>query len=342
MKELTAQDVASKRVLIRMDFDVPLKPTSEVDTVYFEQNGTQTTKLVVADDTRLRAGLATLQLCLEHASSVILAGHLGRPEGKVVPELSLAPVVEWFEANFSEHVKLPAGKLHLLENLRFEPGEDSSSPEFAKQLADMADFYVNEAFASHHEAASTTIVPTLLPHAAGLRFAEEVQVLCGVRDNPTQPLIAIIGGAKIADKLPAVQSLSRIAKYILIGGKLVAEIRSSAMVMPENVIVAELDESGLDIDEASIKTFTQMISEAKQIVWSGPLGKFEDGHDAGSRAVAEAVISSGADSIIGGGDTITAVNSFGLLDKIHFVSTGGGAMLKLLADGTLPTIEALS
>lgn len=342
MKEVTAQDLTNKRVLIRMDFDVPLKASSQLESVYFEPNGSQTTKLVVADDTRLRAGLGTLQLCLENASSVTLMGHLGRPEGQVVPELSLAPVVEWFEQNFKDSVQLPPGKLQMLENLRFEPGEDLPDIDFAKQLASMGDFFVNEAFASHHESASTTILPTLLPHAAGIRFAEEVSVLRGVRQNPRQPLVAIIGGAKIADKLPVVQSLSRIAKYVLIGGKLVSEIRQTAMVLPENVIVAELDESGMDIDESSIKTFQQMIAGSNQIVWSGPLGKFEDGHSTGSRAVAEAIISSGADSVVGGGDTITCLNTLGLLDKINFVSTGGGAMLKLLAEGTLPTIEALS
>jgi phosphoglycerate kinase len=341
MKVVTAQDIKDARVLIRLDFDVPLKSSDQSETVYFEPNGSQNTKLIVADDTRLRAGLATLQLCLENAASVILMGHLGRPEGRVVPELSLAPVVEWFETNFKSSVQLPPGKLHLLENLRFEPGEDLPDLEFAKQLASMADFYINESFASHHPSASTTILPTLLPHAAGIRFAEEVSVLRGVRDNPQQPLVAVIGGAKIADKLPVVQALSRIAKYVLIGGKLVAEIRSQAMVLPENVIVAELDESGLDIDTPSIQTFTQMLKEAKQVVWSGPMGKFEDGHHAGTRGVAEAIIASDADSIIGGGDTITAVNNFGLLDKMNFVSTGGGAMLKLLAEGTLPTIEAL-
>lgn len=341
MHTLTAQDVANKRVFLRMDFDVPLKPSSEAETVYFEPTGSQITKLTVADDTRLRAGLPTLQLCLENASSVILAGHLGRPDGKVVPELSLAPIVEWFETNFSDSVQLPPNKLHLLENLRFEPGEDEADLEFAKQLAQTADFFVNEAFASHHPSASTTHLPTLLPHAAGLRFAEEVRVLRSVRDDPKQPLVAIIGGAKIADKLPVVQTLARIAKYVLIGGKLISEIHQQAMVMPENVIVGELDESGYDIDRNSIQTFTQMLSEAKQVVWSGPLGKFEDGHVEGSKAVAEAVIRSSADSIVGGGDTITCLNQLRILDQINFVSTGGGAMLKLLAEGTLPTIQAL-
>ncbi len=319
-----------KKVLLRMDLDVPF------------ENGK------VADDFRLESGLDTLDLCLQYAASVIVMGHVGRPEGKEVPELSVKPIVDWFENKFA-HVDLPEGKLHIMENLRFEPGEDGVDPNFAKELIACADpnseggvVFVNEAFSSHHPAASTTILPTLLPHAAGLRFAHEVETLLAVRSNPKKPLVVIIGGAKLEDKLAVLNYFSKIADAVLVGGKLPAEIKEKNFNFPPNVFIGKMNEAGTDLAPESIGSFESVIKNAKQVLWAGPVGKYEDDATiAGTKALADAIIASGAESIVGGGDTITALNKLKLLDRIHFVSVGGGAMLKLLETGTLPTIEAL-
>lgn len=342
MQVVTPELIAGKKVLLRLDLDVPFSPLPDNQSFTAEgEEGATTTKLQVAEPFRLEAGLETLKLCLAHAESVIVMGHVGRPNGVVVPELSVAPIVDWFEQRLAG-LELPAGKFHILENLRFEPGEDSGDIEFAKQLAGLGDFYINEAFSSHHPSASTTVLPTLLPHAAGLRFAKEVEVLTGVIQNPQKPLVAIIGGAKLEDKLAVVTKLSQVADAVLLGGKLVHEVREKQMSFASNVIVGSLADTGLDISPETRQLFQGVISRAHQIIWSGPMGKFEDGHSEGNKAVLEAIAVSNADSIIGGGDTITAVNQLGQLDKIKFVSTGGGAMLKLLVDGTLPTIQALN
>lgn len=330
MQTVQPEQINGKRVLLRLDLDVPIAQGK------------------VIDDFRLEAGMDTLDFCLHHADSVIVMGHIGRPEGED-PLFSVKPVVEWFEEKFS-HIDLPEGKLHILENLRFEAGEDNADPNFAKELVDLIcetpedinlAFYVNDAFASHHPSASTTVLPTLIPHAAGLRFSKEVEKLLGIRNNPQKPLAAIIGGAKIEDKLPVIQTFAGIADAVLVGGKLPAEIKEKNMQFGPNVFVAQMNEAGTDLSTESIAEFSQHLQGAKQVIWAGPMGKYETGETAGSKALADAIIASGADSIVGGGDTITCLNQIGLLDKFSFVSTGGGAMLELLAKGTLPTIEAL-
>lgn len=298
-------------------------------------------KSVVEDDTRLEAGLDTLDLCLQYAQSVTVMGHIGRPGGRAVAELSVRPVAEWFEEKFS-HILLPKGKLHILENLRFEPGEESCDPDYAKELASLGDFFVNESFAAHHPAASTTVLPTLLPHAAGLRFAREVSVLTRVRNNPKRPLTAVIGGAKLEDKLKVLNTFARVADHCLVAGKLSQEIRQKNFNFPTNVVVAGMNQDGTDLSDTDSESFKSVILGSKQVVWAGPVGRYEDEKTmAGTMALAQAVIASGADSIVGGGDTITALNKLGLLSQIGFVSVGGGAMLELLATGTLPTIEVL-
>lgn len=322
MQVVSPHLIKDKDVLLRLDLDVPI------------ENGK------VVDDSRLQAGMDTLDLCLQHANSVTIMGHVGRPEGKEVADLSVKPIVEWFEHEFA-HIELPEGKLHVLENLRFEPGEDAADLAFAKELASFGNFFVNDAFASHHPSASTTVLPTLLPHAAGLRFAQEVERLTQVREHPEKPLIAIIGGAKIEDKLGVLNTFAKIADAVLVGGKLPQEIKEKNMQFPQNVLVAKMTEEGTDLSSEAIDSFSQMIMRAKQVVWAGPMGYFEAGFQAGNKGLAEAIIKSKADSIVGGGDTTTALNQLKLLDKFSFVSTGGGAMLKLLADGTLPTIEVL-
>jgi phosphoglycerate kinase len=328
MQTVTPELIQGKKVLLRLDLDVPIAQGK------------------VLDDFRLNAGMDTLDLCLQYAESVVVMGHIGRPKGED-PLFSVKPVVEWFEEKFY-HVELPEGKLHIMENLRFEPGEQACDPNFAKELIACVDpqnqggvVYINDAFASHHPAASTTILPTLLPHAAGLRFTEEVNKLLGVRQNPQKPLVAIIGGAKIDDKLPVIQLFAQIADAVVVGGKLPAEIKEKKMQFGGNVYVAQMNEAGTDLSEQSRIEYAQRFQGVKQVVWAGPLGKYETGETAGTKALADAVIACGADSIVGGGDTITALNQLGLLDKMKFVSTGGGAMLDLLAKGTLPTIDAL-
>lgn len=323
MQVITPELIKGKKVLLRLDFDVPLI------------QGT------VVDDSRLLAGLPTLDLCLQYASSVILMGHLGRPGGHEDPSLSVKPVVDWFEERFS-HINLEEGKLHILENLRFEEGEDIDSPQdkvwqFARELASLGEVYINDSFAAHHKAASTTLLPTLLPHAAGLRFAKEVEVLLSLRNTPKKPLVSIIGGAKVDDKYEAITALSKISEAVLVGGLLPKEIKEKGLYVASNVLLGKLNDQGTEISKETIEAFSGVIKHAKQIIWAGPMGKTHDG----TLSIAEAVITSGAESILGGGDTAGVLKERGLLDKFSFVSTGGGAMLKLLVDGTLPTIEAL-
>lgn len=323
MQVVAPELIQNKRVLLRLDLDVPL------------ENG------VIQDDTRLLAGMETLGLCLEFAASVTICGHLGRPGGKEDPSLTVKPIVDWLEEGYG-HIQLPEGKLHILENLRFEPGEDACDLEFAKELASHGDFYIFDAFAAHRPSASTTIVPTLLPHAAGLQFAAEVKELTDVRENPVRPMVAILGGAKVEDKLPVIKVMASKADVVLVGGKLAGEIKEKGIEgLGANVMVGKLTEDGFDISDETIGAWTNLLKTAKEVVWNGPLGKFEDDKYSNTKKIAQAVIDSGAKSIIGGGDTISAVTKYGLIEQFTFVSTGGGAMLKLLSDGTLPTIEAL-
>ncbi len=362
MQVVTSDFIKGKKVLLRYDIDVAL------------ENGK------IVEDFKLKAGLETLKLCLENASKVIIIGHLGRPfktaedEKNGNPsELSAKPIQEWFEkelgetvyfAKTLEEVSQSTSKIILLENIRFFHGEvpgaeyhatcesKTCDVDFAKSLASLGEVYVNEAFSAHNPAASTTIVPTLLPHFAGLHFVKEVETLLSVRNNPKKPFIAIMGGAKVVDKLPVINVLAQKADAVLVGGKLVSEIRELASLdasrsgqnleLPKNVLVGKLKENGLDIAQETVESWRRLITGASMIVWNGPLGKFEDPENDQTKKVAEIVILSGAESIVGGGDIIAALNQAGLLDKMSFVSVGGGAMLKLISDGTLPTIEALS
>lgn len=333
MKTISAELISNKKVLVRYDIDVPLKKTQ--DTRH---------KLQVIEDFRLKAGLKTLHFCLEHASQVILMGHIGRPEGKEVPDLSVAPIYDWLIGQgMSSHIS--SGKLKLLENLRFEQGEDSADSQYAHQLAKLGDIYINEAFASYHSAASTTVLPTLLPHAAGFNFSKEVEVLTRLRENPKKPFVAIMGGAKVEDKLPVIKMLAQKADAVLVGGKLVHEINEQKIDLPKNVMVGKLKEDGFDIAPETLDAWKPLIAGAKMIVWNGPVGKFEDPQNDQSFKLAQIILDSPAETIIGGGDTVSLLGGLNMLEKSTqkgFVSSGGGAMLKFLSDGTLPTIEALN
>lgn len=322
MQVLTSELIKDKRVLLRLDIDVPI-----IDGM-------------VGDEFRLEAGMPTLMLCLEHAREVIVMGHIGRPHG-VDPSLSVGPIYDWLVSqNLSSHLK--SGKLKLLENLRFEEGEEKCDLEYAKELASLGDFFVNEAFASHHASASTTVLPTLLPHCAGLHFAEEVRVLRDVRENPKQPLIVIIGGAKIEDKLPAVIQMAKIADKVLVGGKIASELSAISHQLSDNIYLAKLRDDGKDIKEETVQLWAPFITRAKMLLWNGPMGLIEDPKYNQTEKIAQLVIESGAESIVGGGDTVSYLNFLGDLPEFSFVSTGGGAMLEFLVKGTLPTIEALS
>lgn len=329
MKVLTPNLIHDKRVLLRYDFDVPIK------------NGK------VVDDFRLTAGLETLNFCLMEAESVVLMGHVGRPsEGQDRSSFSVKPIVEWFEDQFG-HINLPKGKLHILENLRFEKGEDDCNLGFARELAAMGDVFINEAFASHHPAASTTVLPKIMSdHAAGFNFAEEVDELSKVMNSPQKPFVAIIGGIKVEDKLPAILSLAEVTDTVLVGGRLSFEVRSKELtgqidVLPPNVHLAKLNPDGTDIAEDTLVHWEQYLKGAQTILWNGPMGKFEDQVNTQTKRLAEIISSLSVETIVGGGDTVAAINEWGLLEKFSFVSTGGGAMLKFLTLGTLPTIEAL-
>lgn len=326
MRVVTPHFINNKVVLLRYDIDVPL----------IEEQG----RILVGDDFRLKAGLPTLFMCLQYAKKVILMGHIGRPQGED-PKFSVAPIVDWLDSLVPDYQFSP-DELQVLENLRFERGEDECDPSYAKELASLGEVYVNEAFASHHQAASTTMVPKLLPSACGFHFDHEVRTILGVKKHPKKPLVSIIGGAKIEDKMPAIKSLSAISDVVLVGGKLPHEIKEKKVQMPPNVAIANMNDSGLDLSHEDILNFRKYLSIAKEVVWSGPMGKYEDDHQEGDKALAEAIVSSDVESIIGGGDTTDSLRELGYEDQFSFISTGGGAMLELLVNETLPTVEALS
>jgi len=354
LPKLQSFDFKKKTVLVRIDSDIPLIEGK------------------VGDDTRIKACLPTIEYLLENEAKVILMGHLGRPNGKVVEELSLKPVVEKLKELLGAKVQRYKGakvqlkvqdfpvyildkNLWLLENLRFYSGEESNSLDFAKNLSLLGDFYVNEAFAASHRGhASIVGVPKLLPHCAGFNFIKEVENLSKVLENPKRPVVFIIGGAKPETKLTLVGDLVSKSDFILIGGLLPLSYQSSASSsqgipseyshQPKNVVIANLTEDKLDIDGNSIEKFKEIILNAKTIVWNGPMGKFEVGEmgEKGTRGIAEAIAESKAFKVVGGGDTIVALNKFKLLSKIDFTSLGGGAMLEFLAKSTLPGIQAIS
>lgn len=330
MEVVTSEFIKDKKVILRLDIDVPIENRQ------------------VIEDFRLRAGLPTLKLCLEYAEQVIVIGHIGRPEGRVVEELSVVPVREWLsKQNLRSHIG--SGKLKLLENLRFDPREFDPREEvgdisFAKELASMGDIFVNEAFAAYRPAVSTTVLPKFLPHYAGLRFAEEVKVLKEVRENPKKPFVVVMGGAKVADKAPVIQALAKQADTVLVGGKIASGPTIFDTIVTNNVVLGKLNEAGTDITSETVDAWGDLLNRAATIIWNGPVGKFEDPKNDQSARLAKLILASSAKIIVGGGDTVSLLGSIGLLgeyEKKAFVSVGGGAMLKFLVNGTLPTIEVL-
>ncbi len=381
-------DVAGKRVLVRVDFNVPL-------------DGGR-----VADDTRIRAALPTIELLRERGASLVLVSHLGRPKGEVLPELSMRPVGERLAELLGAPVKqapavvggevetmaagLSPGDLLLLENVRFEPGETDDDPVLAEQLAGLADVYVNDAFGAAHRAHSSTAgVATFLPGYAGLLLEREVTELTRVVESPARPLVVVLGGAKVTDKVGVIDRFLEVADEILIGGamcfsffraqgigvgdslveeegvKLAGEALERAdsvdcdLSLPVDLVLgrsfdadAEVRESdavevpdgwmGLDIGPRTAQAYADSIAAAGTVLWNGPMGAFELApFAAGTRAVAEAVAAAPGTTVIGGGDSVAALQQFGLADSVDWLSTGGGASLELLEGKKLPGVEAL-
>jgi phosphoglycerate kinase len=328
-------------VLVRADLNVPLEAGR------------------VADDTRIRASLPTLELLLERgAGEIVVCSHLGRPKG-VDPALSMQPVEERLRE------LLPAGeRLLVLENTRFDPGETANEPRYAQELAARADLYVNDAFGSAHRAhASTEGVARLLPSYAGLLLERELRELSKLLDRPERPFVVVVGGAKVADKIGVLRNLSGLADAILVGGKMAEEIRENPIdipvELPVDVVAAERFEAdaegqvvpydgvpeswlGLDIGPRTRQDYAQRLATARTIFWNGPMGVFEWPRFAeGTRAIAEAIAGAAAYSVVGGGDSVRAVTEAGLAGDISWISTGGGASLEFLEGKELPGVAAI-
>jgi phosphoglycerate kinase len=315
-------DVAGRRVLVRVDFNVPLEDGR------------------VADDTRIRAALPTLELLLERdASELVLMSHLGRPKGED-PAFAMEPV----RARLGD--LLPDERVRLLENTRFNPGETKNDPELARELASYGDLYVNDAFGSAHRAhASTEGVAHLLPAYAGLLLERELEELGALLEAPEQPFVAVVGGAKVEDKIGVLRSLAERADRILVGGKMAEERETLAELGEAAVLPTDAVADGwlaLDIGPATRERFAEEIGRARTVFWNGPMGVFEMPRFAeGTNAVAQAVAEADAHTVVGGGDSVRAVEELGLADRIDWVSTGGGASLELLEGKELPGVLAI-
>ncbi len=334
-------DVAGKRVLVRADLNVPLEDGK------------------VADDTRIRAALPTLELLLERdASRVAVCSHLGRPKG-FDPQYEMEPVAARLRELVSDQ------RIEVLENTRFDPGETTNDPETARRLADGNDLYVNDAFGSAHRAhASTVGVAELLPAYAGLLLEQELEMLGRLLGEVERPFILVAGGAKVEDKIGVLANLGARADTVLVGGKMAAEVAAEPpegvnLLLPVDVIAAASFDPdaearvvaadavpdgwlGLDIGPETREHFAAEIRAAKTVLWNGPMGVFEWPRFAeGTKAVAEAVAGVDGYTVVGGGDSARAIEELGLAGRVSWVSTGGGASLELLEGKELPGVAAI-
>ncbi|MGE5274400.1 MAG: phosphoglycerate kinase [Verrucomicrobiota bacterium] len=334
-------DVAGKRVLVRADLNVPLEDGK------------------VADDTRIRAALPTLQLLLDRAAAAVtVCSHLGRPKGPD-PRYRIEPVAVRLRQLLGDD-----DRVRVLENTRFDPRETANDPEFAQELAEGQDLYVDDAFGSVHRAhASTEAVAHLRPAYAGLLLERELLELGKLLEGPARPFVAIVGGAKVEDKIGVLRSLAERADVVLVGGKMAEEIRADPIdvpvKLPDDVVAAVAFEAdaeakvvpvdgipdgwlGLDIGPATREGYAKRIAMAKTVFWNGPMGVFEWSRFAeGTLAIARAVADADAHTVVGGGDSVRAVEEAGLADRIDWVSTGGGASLELLEGKELPGVAAI-
>jgi phosphoglycerate kinase len=334
-------DVAGKRVLVRADLNVPLEDGK------------------VADDTRIRASLPTLELLLEHGvAHVAVCSHLGRPKGPD-PAFAIAPVA----ARLGE--LLSDDRVEVLENTRFDPGETKNDPDSAARLAAGRDLYVDDAFGSAHRAhASTEGVAHLLPAYAGLLLERELEMLGRLLGEVQRPFVLVAGGAKVDDKIGVLESLGQRADAVLVGGKMAEQLREENPLsydaeLPTDVVAAAAFEAnaesrvapyddvpsgwlGLDIGPVTRESFAAAIRDARTVFWNGPMGVFEWPRFAeGTNAVAHAVAEADAFTVVGGGDSVRAIQELGLADRISWVSTGGGASLELLEGKELPGVAAI-
>jgi phosphoglycerate kinase len=378
-------DVSGKKVLVRVDFNVPVKEGQ------------------VGDDTRIRAALPTIQYLLDKGAAVILMSHLGRPKGEPNPKYTLRPVAEHLGKKLGKEVKfapaavgseaeqaaagLQPGEVLLLENTRYYAGEEKNDAELSRQLAALGDVYVNDAFGTAHRAHSSTEgVAKHLPAVAGYLMEKEIRYLGEAVANPERPFVAILGGAKISDKIGVIRNLLEKADQILIGGGMantffkaqgypvadslvqddaletarqLLEEGGTKLRLPVDVVIADKFEEGaeskvipmgpvpdgwriLDIGPETIENYKKVIADAKTVVWNGPMGVFEfPAFAKGTFAIAEAVATSDAVSIVGGGESVAAVQESGMADKITHISTGGGASLEMLEGLELPGLAAL-
>lgn len=381
----------SKRVLVRVDYNVPL-----------DANGN------VSDDKRITASLPTINYLLEQGARIILCSHLGRPKGEVKKEFSLAPVAKrlkellpnvniYFASDCigeeaqQKAAALKDGEILLLENLRFHKEEEKNDPEFAKKLASLAEIYVSDAFGTVHRAhASTAGVAAYLPAVAGFLIGKELSIMGGALENPERPFVAILGGAKVADKIGVITNLLNKCDTLLIGGGMAytffkamgyeigdslldaesidlakqlmetAKQKGVKLLLPVDTVVAKAFAAdaehmtvasnaipagwqGLDIGEKTRELFAAEIKNAKTVIWNGPMGVFEFPEFAkGTEAVAKACAECGGTTIIGGGDSASAVKKLGYADKMTHISTGGGASLEFLEGKVLPGVAALN
>ena len=389
---LSAADLAGKRVLVRVDFNVPF------------DNGS------ITDDTRIRAALPTIKELISNGAKVILCSHMGRPKGKVVDSMSLTPVAARLGELLGQKVTmcddcvgesvtaaiggLENGQVALLENLRFHSEEEGNDPEFAKQLAANADLYVNDAFGTAHRAHASTegVTHYLSPSVAGYLIEKELQYLQAAIENPQRPLVAIIGGSKVSSKIGVIETLLEKCDKLIIGGGMIftfykarglnvgkslveddklelaksleakAKEKGVDFLLPSDVVLADnfapdanakttsIDNiedgwMGLDIGPDSIKLFQDALSDCKAVIWNGPMGVFEfDKFAAGTEAIARTLAEltgTGTTTIIGGGDSVAAVEKVGVAEKMSHISTGGGASLEMLESKVLPGIAAL-
>jgi phosphoglycerate kinase len=388
-KTIKHVDVRGKRVLVRVDFNVPLAEGA------------------VTDDTRVRAALPTLRYLVDHGARVIVMSHLGRPDGKPDPQYSLRPVRAVLQRLLGRNVafvddivgpeaheaveRMVDGEIIMLENVRFDPGEKADDPAFSKALASLADIYVNDAFGAAHRAhASTEGVAHFLPAYAGLLLAREVETLTSMLTEPERPFVAILGGSKVSDKFGVIDRLLDCVDTLIIGGGMCFTLlvakgvsvgdsivepewvepakgmlakaldKGVELLLPVDFVIADAIEPdaetrivareeipagmmGLDIGPTTVELFKGPISRARTIFWNGPMGVFEMApFENGTRQVALAVSRNNrAASIVGGGDSVAALKKFDVEDRITFVSTGGGASMKLLEGSELPGLAAL-